>query len=148
MARQSVLRRGTAAFLALEKIHAAGGKATLTSLKSMVPVSSGWDSRFRATVTEPLVRHGYVREETNLLRLTFAGRRFMDSLAPITPAPAPANVAAPYRAPFRQLSPACLALLIEGRPGSLDYRNIPSLMGGERVPYKAACRPDGESGQD
>ena len=60
-----------------------------------------------------------------------------DSAALDDDVPAPVElVRAPVVPPFHPLQPRASAIV--HRKGAFDYRNIPSMMGSERVPFKSS----------
>ncbi len=132
-------RRGSAAYQALEQMILAGGSATRTQLASGLLSHFRSASRFEQLVVEPLVDNRMARwRSEDELEITLAGRAHVDAaLAEPIPPKKSGKPVPPRTAPeFKPLRPERYALMQETRPGALDYRKYPSLMGGERVPYR------------
>ncbi|TCS37469.1 hypothetical protein EDC30_104273 [Paucimonas lemoignei] len=142
----SLPRRGTPAFDALERVHSLGGKASIHQLLAAVNSNFRSPTRLDKLAIQPLALLGFVTRLKTGIQITPAGQVFIESNAakssigakvlPSQPAP-----------PTKPLHSASAFDVIEARrPGALDYRNIPSLMGGVRVPYRSSCQVTGQSG--
>lgn len=117
----------------------AGGSATRAQLASALMSHFRSASRFDQLVVEPLVDNRMARwRGEDELEITLAGRAHVDAevKAPVAPKKSSKPVPPRAAAEFKPLRPERYALMQETRPGALDYRKYPSLMGGERVPYR------------
>lgn len=135
-------RTGSCAHSVLVYLAQCGGTSTLAALlcETAYPRSL---AEFEAVVVGSLVRQGLVLNNYRNVHLTSWGRELVE------PVSAPAADVAPltpgrYVPPVRPLSRKNHASLISMRPGSLAYRDIPSRMGGERVPFKSSITTVGE----
>ncbi len=133
-------RRGSAAYQALEQLIVNGGMATRAQLSTALLSHFRSASRFEQLVVEPLVDNKMAREVgDDAIEITLAGRAHVDASI-LAPAPAKKSskpVPARSAPEFKPLRPEHYARVQEMRPGSLDYRKYPSLMGGVRVPYRS-----------
>jgi hypothetical protein len=131
-------RRGT--FPANTLIALFAARTTVRPVTLMARV--GWTRgriQFEQEVVNALCGAGLARIVRNGIEITKDGLRFAEG-------PEPAEVkyigelAAPRTAivnrPLRSRSAMVL------RPGAMDYRDIPSMMGGVQVPYKSSVRPE------
>jgi hypothetical protein len=116
----------TPAFAALARIQALGGSAFPAQLMSMGAANFSSHRRFDQLVLRPLVTLGFVTVAADAVRLTASGRDYLESRAA-----SPALVVSPIPR-FRHF------VYEERRPGSFDYRMIPSMIAGRRVPFKCS----------
>lgn len=127
-------RYGCRAYNVLEMLYKIGGRASLNELMSAV----SWDcaiSRFQRNVMEGLVRDKLVEFAGLDYVVTAAGIKHIGA-AVDAPAPVRQVVAGPRQAPSKKpLDLARHRPVGMVREGSLSYRDIPSLMAGERVAY-------------
>lgn len=119
-------------YAAVVRLAQLGGKADVGQL--MPAMWSGFRSvtRFDKRVGEPLIRAGLVvRHANGNYCLTDAGRVFARSHA--------VEVTLPIEQRRGNGSKVAALMRQAGtlRPGALDYRNHPSLMGGKQVPFHA-----------
>lgn len=134
-------RRGTPAFDALERVHALGGNASIPQLLAAVSSHFRSPARLDKLAIQPLTRIGYITRMKSGIQITAAGQAFIDSSVMKA---STASLPAPVVRRMRSMS--VFAVIEERRPGALDYRDIPSLMGGVRVPYRSSCKSSGQSG--
>ncbi len=88
---------------------------------------------------EGLVSAGCAVQLGGVYALSLAARKYFDGLA--VPAPMREEAAGPrFVKDWAPLSNR--PRMVETRPGALAYRDVPSLMGGERVPYRSATGGD------
>jgi hypothetical protein len=130
MAKISPMAPDSAGFKVLVRLHDLGGTASVTELIEALWADFRHKSRFHKVATLPLAERGLVvdQEEAGLV-ITAEGRMMVESYKRRLPA---AKSAPCMPAP---LNPAKVMAWGQTRPGALDYRSIPSMMGGERVPY-------------
>lgn len=132
-------RRGSSAFVALEQLVARGGRATYAQIAPAMAVNFRSTTRFEQLVIEPLILNAMARRlPFGEFEITEAGRAhvtFNDSTVP-PPRDQAGIVPPPVRPEFRPLQPGRLVSSPDTRPGALDYRRYPSLMGDTRVPYR------------
>lgn len=128
-------RNGSAAHNALVQLEALGGSASISQLSGALQSRFRSASRFDELVIEPLVRFQFIHYFDAEIVITRAGRAFLQPAN--EPQMRDVTVAGPVQAPaFKPLTPQYFAGRGLRRPGADDYRNYPSLMGGERVPYR------------
>ncbi len=127
-------RRGSTSHTSLRRLHAIGGTATQAAWRQV----AGFDlteREFANRVVSPLVRHGLVADGV-VYAITPAGRALIGEPLPAVDV-APAEIAQPRTVmPFKPLQRSSKSAIVY-RDGAFDYRNSPSLMGGQRVPYRA-----------
>ncbi len=132
-------RRGSSAFIALEQMIARGGKATYAQITPAMSVSFRSMTRFEHLVIEPLILNSMARRlPSGEFEITEAGRAHITAGEAIKPNKSSAADLVPpaVRPEFRPLQPGRFVSSPDTRPGALDYRKYPSLMGEERVPYR------------
>lgn len=135
MAKITPMAPDSAGFQTLLRLFDAGGKRSVDTLTAELWTDFRSPSRFHQIAGQPLIERGWAKLESTPKRGDFmvitpegrlvAARYRMNQP---TTAAAPASV-------FKPLKAAVFAYE-ERRPGSHDYRKMPSLMGGVRVPYK------------
>jgi hypothetical protein len=127
-------RRDTSAAKALITLDGAGGKLALTQWRASI-FWKGSLKDFDLRVVDRLIQAGFVRTTLADASITAAGRAFAHPKnVGLVQEPGPL-AGAPYVAPVRPLDLGRYRPPQVRRPGSMDYRNYPSLCGGERVPY-------------
>ena len=132
MSEHRLPRRGSMAFDALCALHRIGGMATAADWLAAAGGTVTW-YQFAQRASSVLVRHGLVVEGA-AYEITNDGRILLGEPAATMPTPEP-QVPEPYTAPpFRPLQRRISTIV--HRAGAFDFRNSPSLMGGERVPYR------------
>lgn len=139
MSRHHGPRRNTAAYRALAHLYALGGKANANQLASVSLAEFSSPKRFDKHVAAALLNFKMVRVTGDLFTITHLGRQFIASGDAIAQNPAAyIGKLAPPRVPseFKPLNPAIYTLAISGREGAMDYRQIPSLMAGQRVAFR------------
>lgn len=149
MANHDMPRRGGAAHAALVTLHAIGGRAGMPSWMRII----GWRgtvAQFTTNVVEPLCRAQLVEvfeSHTPLpqVKITDLGLSRLGIAVVREPEAPRAPVGAPYVGPARPLKLKKLRPEHLARPGSFDYRDIPSRMGSERVPFKTGLVLDGDA---
>ena len=149
MANHEMPRRGGAAHAALITLHGIGGCVYVHAWKRVISWK-GTHTQFAANVIEPLLRAQLIelidaKSALPLAQVTDVGLgRLGVSVAREVEAPR-ALVGAPYVGPARALNVKKLRPEHLARPGSFDYRDIPSRMGSERVPFKTGLVLDGDA---
>jgi hypothetical protein len=122
-------------------LHESGGKLSIAALRTALKGKSNMSERdFNEIVIGKLKSALLIRIAGDDLMITREGQRFLNiDPDPVTDAgiPAAPRVGGGFRA-LRSRSPMVL------RAGALDYRDIPSLMGGVAVPYKTSARQESE----
>lgn len=132
-------RRGCSAYVALEQMIARGGKATYAQITPAMSVNFRSITSFEQLVIEPLILNSMARRlPSGEFEITDAGRAHVTVGESIKPnKPSGAGIVPPaVRPEFRPLQPGRFVSSPDTRPGALDYRQYPSLMGDERVPYR------------
>lgn len=147
MTRPVPPRRGTPAFVALNRVHALGGVATSNQLLSCLRSQFNSASRLDRAVIRPLTDIGFIVSVKEGVRITLAGREYIESDAALTSRGHTKLGATPLSAPGDMLAASKHLRLEERRPGSLAYREIPSLIADKRVPF-AVGNLSGESNED
>ncbi len=132
-------RRGSSAFIALEQMIARGGKATYAQIAPALAVNFRSITRFDQLVIETLTLNSMARRlPGGEFEITDIGRAYVTAGDAVKPTAKPENGIVPpaVRPEFRPLQPGRFVSSPDTRPGALDYRQYPSLMGDERVPYR------------
>lgn len=140
MAKHNLPRRGTTAANALVSLYAAGKPLQASTLAARTCWTRG-RVQFEEEVIGSLCGAGLVRIDRNGVEITRDGQRFVESDNEVETTyvgiPAAPRTAIVNR-PLRSRSPMVI------RAGALDYRDIPSVMGGVQVPYKSSARAESE----
>ena len=143
MANHELPRRGSAAATGLITLQGMGGMAMVSAWLR----AKGWRASlalFHSDVVDRLVRAQLVVVEGQRLIITDAGYKYLGiTVGGNADAPAAAPTGPRYAAPKRTLDVGRHRPARVIRPGSMDYRDIPSRMGDELVPYRG---PIGFSG--
>lgn len=134
-----ILRRGSLPFIALERVHVLGGVASTKQLMRALPGNFTSTTRVDREAIKPLISFGYVVSVKAGVQITQAGMEFLKANA----GPDSTAVPAVQHTTMRPLSQAN-QLKPPYRPGSFDYRSIPSMMGDTRVPYHGATVTDSD----
>lgn len=131
-------RRGSAAFIALEQMIARGGKSTYAQIAPALAVNFRSITRFEQLVIEPLMLNLMMRRLPNgEFEITDTGRAHVATDGTSKPKKPTDGIVPPAERPeFRPLQSGRFVSSPDTRPGALDYRQYPSLMGDERVPYR------------
>ena len=149
MANHEMPRRGGAAHAALITLHGIGGCVYVHAWKRVISWK-GTHTQFASNVIESLLRAQLIEllnSHTALPQVKVTGvglARLGVGVVREVEAPR-APVGAPYVGPDRALNVKKLRPEHLARPGSFDYRNIPSRMGAERVPFKTGLVLDGDA---
>lgn len=139
MAAFNMPRRGTAAYNAVVTLYAASTPLSASALAAR----SGWKRgavQFEDEVVGALCAVGLARITPKGIQITSEGSKFVgpkEVVPEYEGIPAEPRVGLGFR-PLRSRSPMVI------RAGALDYRDIPSMMGGVQVPYKSSVRPESE----
>lgn len=133
MSQHRFPRRGSLAFDALRILHGIGGVATASVWSAATgAIITGY--QFTQRVTTVLVRHGLVTEGI-AYTITNDGRMLLGEPVEVEPQPDP-QIANPRTVPpFSPLQRRSTSAIVY-REGAFDYRNSPSIMGGQRVSYR------------
>lgn len=133
-------RAGSRAFIVLDHLYRRAHTSAHVSDVRRAAAPNLTTGEFNCTILTSLARFGFIVEKDGFLTITAAGKRYMEP--PIAASgPASAPVAARYVAPMRPLAPRVRLTVI--REGAFDYRNVPSLHGDQRVPFKPGFPMDG-----
>ncbi|MTW11412.1 hypothetical protein GM658_12475 [Pseudoduganella eburnea] len=131
MANRDLPRRGSRQANALSALLSLGGKASVHTLYRIGGKSIS-RLNFDVIVIEQLVFYGLVKKIEGEVELTEAGRVHLGVAKPVEAyvgkVPEP-RVGIGFR-PLRARSPMVI------REGAFDYRDIPSVMAGHRIPYR------------
>jgi hypothetical protein len=129
-------RAGSRAYIVLEHLfrraHASAHKSEVR--RAAAPNLS--PGEFDCIVVTSLARFGFIVETDGALKITAAGKRYMEPPV-VETGPAPEVVASRYVAPMTELKnrfkngPAVI------RAGAFDYRDVPSLHGAQRLQHKS-----------
>lgn len=139
-------RRGSAAAIGLNSLHGLGNIARVSAWTRQM-AWLGSDRQFLRNVIEPSVRAGLVRLEGDLCEMTPAGLEYLGFAPKKAAEPAREPVAPMYRPDWRD-TPRGNNRQRAGhlaRPGSFDYRDIPSRIGQERLAYKSSLVVEGDA---
>jgi hypothetical protein len=132
MANQ-IIARGTLAFAGLTALYKIGGAATAAAWSAALGRDATAE-KFEANVASALVAAGYVRRDVGFV-LTEQGFEALGRKARGKYS-APAAIVPPRsQAEFKPLQRSRSAMVY--RAGAFDYRAHPSLVGGERIAYRA-----------
>lgn len=127
-------RHGSLAQVALRGLHSIGGSATLATWHRAAAAELS-ASEFANRVLSPLSRHALISVEGNCV-ITPAGRAMLGEQVTADVDAEPAQLAQPRSVPpFRPLQRSSKSAIVY-REGAFDYRDSPSLIGGQRVPYR------------
>lgn len=133
MSEHRLPRRGSAVRNALLVLSELGGSGTLAIWykASGVKVTQ---QQFSDRIVSQLTFHGLVKAGVGYA-LTSAGYSLLGEREPNLKVETKCSMALPRTAhPFRPLQCRSATATVY-RDGAFDYRNLPSLMGGKRVPY-------------
>lgn len=134
MAKLNSLAPDSAGFKVLMRLHQCGGAAPIHILAEALWTGFRSASRFHQIAGVPLLNLGLVtiRKNGNVY-ITPEGQLLIENYKSRLPAQ---RQAAPMTG---AMNTAKFLTWGQGRPGALDYRSIPSVMGDERVPYAPAA---------
>jgi len=143
MAKITPMAPDSAGFQTLLRLYDAGGKRSVEFLTAELWSDFRSPARFHKIAGQPLLERGWVKLQStqrgDFMHITAEGRLIVQRhrLNMPTTAAAPSSIFKPLKAAVFRYE--------ERRPGSHDYRKMPSVMGGERVPYHAG--PDEAPGK-
>lgn len=130
MAKITPMAPDSAAFKVLSRLYDLEGTAFISQLTEVLWAEYRSPTRFAQLVTKPLTLRGLVAAgQRGAMMMTDEGRLLVETYR--------RSVAAPRTVPMNT-KPLDLSKHMrwgETRPGALDYRKAPSLMGGVYVPY-------------
>lgn len=118
------------------RLHKLGGSASIADLLPAMRTTYQSAPRFMRLVAEPLKAHGFVTQMDGGLALTAKGGKFAQEQTV-------RMVATKIEAPKSKIAQLC-SMPSTLRPGALDYRDKPSIMGGQRVPFFANRDKEGK----
>jgi hypothetical protein len=126
---------GSRAYLALVELQKAGGKVDAADFMK----AAGWvesAGHFERMIVKPLEHFRLVFRRGSMLVLTDSGLAFLGAAGAV---PMPEAVVTPPASAYgmRPLSARNMPRMAVIRPGSLDYREIPSRMGDLYIPHGA-----------
>lgn len=139
MSAYRVPRAGTRPDIALRKLLQLGGRTDLTTWMHAI-AWSGTITSFERDIVNSLTRCNVVRIEAGQYTVTQRGREYACP-ATITVTSTVGQVAGPRHVPSKApLSARHMARAGLVREGALDYAQIPSRYGSQRVAHKAKVR--------
>ncbi|WP_136419956.1 hypothetical protein [Herbaspirillum sp. ST 5-3] len=134
MAKLNAMAPDSAGFKVLMRLYQLGGKATIAQLVDALWTEFRSTPRFHQIASKPLLERGLAhlakRKTGETLEITKEGRLLVERYQSLLPRPRTGTATPPALDVKKHLS------FGQGRPGALDYRNMPSVMGGERVPFR------------
>lgn len=129
MAKITPMAPDSAAFKVLSRLYDLEGTAFISQLIEVLWGGSRSPKQFAQVASKPLIERGLATlGKRDTMRITAEGRMLVESYRRLVPAPRAA-------AHFKPLDLSKHMRWEETRPGALDYRKAPSLMGGVYVPY-------------
>jgi hypothetical protein len=132
MAKLIPLAPDSAGFKVLSRLYDLGGVAFVEQLTEVLCVDFRSAKCFEQIVVIPLTMRGLITlGKTNVMRATAEGRLLIDAYRRTITGPRV------LRSDAGQLDPRHCQFG-DTRPGALDYRDIPSLMSGRRVPFRGS----------
>lgn len=133
MSEHRVPRRGGVPHNALVSLHQLGGVAVFSAWYEAAQTKLTPD-QFNTQAVKVLVRHRLVDAGVGCV-ITAAGRTLL-GIPPEKSNAVPPEIVPPRTAPpFRPLQRRSVSAIVY-REGAFDYRDSPSVMGGERIPYR------------
>jgi hypothetical protein len=133
MAKLNAMAPDSAGFKVLMRLYQLDGKATIAQLVEALWTEFRSTPRFHQIAAKPLTLRGLARlvktKTGERLEITKEGRLMVENYKSLLPREREASLPAGTLNVKKHLTWG------EGRPGALDYRAMPSLMAGERVPY-------------
>ncbi|MET3134628.1 hypothetical protein AAKU55_004928 [Oxalobacteraceae bacterium GrIS 1.11] len=130
-------RRGSAPFTALSRLHRMGDAARVPAWITAIGYACP-PKQFQANVIDRLVRDALVVVNGDFITVTKTGLHLLGVAVNAGPVGVPAIVGPAYRPEPRSLNVRRHCAAFDPRPGSLDYRAIPSLIGRDRVPFASS----------
>ena len=138
MAKLTAMAPDSAGFKVLMRLYQLGGVATVRELTDTLWTEFRSAQRFHQIAGKPLTTRGLVRMlEDDRVGLTAEGRLMVESYKSLLPRQREAA------SPSSVLNLAKHFQYAERRPGSHGYREIPSVMGADRVRFASATQVDG-----
>lgn len=121
----------SAAFKVLMRLYERNGSVPVVELMDTLWSQYRTTDKFLRTVVQPLEERGLADFDTKtaIMTITSEGRLMVESYRRRLPA------TREQTKPVAVYNPAKHFNWGQTRPGALDYRKAPSLMGGERVPF-------------
>jgi hypothetical protein len=130
VAKLNMMAPDSAGFKVLLRLYELGGTAGLAELMPVIWSDMRSPERFQKVAGMPLVERGFVTSEADALHLTPEGRSMVERYCSLLPRKREQGYVMKPLDIKRHMRPAPV------RSGALDYREIPSLMSGDRVPFK------------
>lgn len=138
MAKLNSLAPDSAGFKVLSRLYDLGGKAFTSQLIDVLWGGYRSPKQFAQVASKPLTERGLVLlGKRDNMRITAEGRLLVESYRRFVPVPRVVE-------PFKPLDVAKHMRWGDTRPGALDYRLAPSLMGGVHVPFTGNKDGSGE----
>jgi hypothetical protein len=135
-------RAGSRPHTALVRLQALGGRLTLADWMRALEFA-GKISSFERDVIASLTRYRLIGVDGPLFSITRSGLDELGIPVGASVPAAPALVAPRYTVPIRDLDlKRHMPRRMLAREGAMDYRNIPSVMFGERIPYSSVLAGD------
>lgn len=142
MAKMIPLAPDSVGFKVLLRLRELGGKATIGDLLLVLWKESRELEYFKQTALGPLLDRRFVTTKGRFISMTAEGALYLEHHIKTTAAPRVTENMASTLNLQKHIRP------IVGRPGAFDYRNIPSLMGGKRVPYYVQSTHSAAGGEE
>jgi hypothetical protein len=138
--KHRVPKYGTGPHIALRALHTLEGQANdarwhAAALRLLGAKASGeqWDG-----IVQTLINTAMIFNRRGVFVVSDDGLEWLGVAAAVVPRAEPEAAPARYIPPARQLSAKHLVNVRAMREGAFDYRDIPSLHGGERVAFKSS----------
>lgn len=144
MSNHDLPRRGSSPHICLSALNNIGGTASMQALMK-VRNWNGPAARFRLDVVDRLALAGLIAIVGEQCAVTPAGRAYLGIKQVQIDGPAAVAAGPRYVAQMRPLNIARHYPVGMIRPGSLDYRDIPSKIGHERVAYRGPVSMAGDA---
>jgi hypothetical protein len=146
LAKLNAMAPDSAGFKVLMRLYQLGGSATVGQLTEALWAEFRSAPRFHQIAAKPLTLRGLAQltkdKAGERLAITREGRLTVENYKSLLPTHREVVASEGSLDPKKHLR------FGEGRPGALDYRNIPSVMGDQRVPFAVdgATKDEGSNG--
>lgn len=144
MAKMNAMAPDSAGFKVLMRLYQLGGTASIGQLTEALWTEFRSAPRFHQIAAKPLTLRGLVRlikgKTGERLEITKEGRLMVENYKSLLPSHREVVVKT------NALNVAKYLQWGQGRPGALDYRSIPSVMAGERVPFSDTVNGEESNG--
>lgn len=135
MAKLNAMAPDSAGFKVLMRLYELGGKATIAQLIETLWTEFRSTPRFHQIATKPLAERGLAMlrttKKSESLEITPEGSLLVQRYTSMLPRRREGSLSSGELNVQKHLRWG------DTRPGALDYRSKPSMMGGERVPFRS-----------